>query len=179
MLEIRKQRGPQRSIHERQRRRRTMRRVVLSVVILVVLLVASAVIYVWYVGQHPSEKALQTVDTRSAAPTIKTPTVDPNAPVGIAQESFSGTAAPGSNASITVKTNPGAACQITVKVNNNNATLLPDTGLVPKIADEFGIIDWSWTVPKNILPGILPVEITCANAAKKSAYYKANLEVTK
>ena len=71
--------------------------------------------------------------------------------------------------------NPGAACQISVKVNN---AALPDTGLVPKIADEFGIVTWSWTVPKNVLSGKWPVEMTCANEAKKSAYYKADLEVT-
>jgi hypothetical protein len=129
-------------------------------------------------GKQTPQQAVQTADTRSAAPTIKTYTPAPDAPVGISQQSFSETATPGSNASITIKTNPGAACQITVKVNNNNNALLPDTGLVPKIADEFGIIDWSWTIPKNILPGKLPVEITCANAAKKSGYYKADLIVT-
>lgn len=175
MLEIRKKRlGKKRSIHERQRRKRTVVRVTVTTIILTLLFVVSAVVYVWYMGQHPIQQATQPIDTRSAAPTIKTYKPAADAAVGIAEESFTGTTAPGSNATITIKTNPGAACQITVKVNN---TALPDTGLVPKIADEFGIATWSWTVPKNVLPGKWPVEITCANEAKKSAYYKADLEV--
>lgn len=176
MLEIRKRRlGKKRSIHERSRRKRTIIRVAVTVVTLVALFAAAAVVYVWYMGQHPLQQAVQKVDTRSVAPTIKTYKPAPDAAVGIVEESFTGTTAPGSNATITIKTNPGAACQITVKVNN---AALPDTGLVPKIADEFGIVTWSWTVPKNVLPGKWPVEMTCANEAKKSAYYKADLEVT-
>lgn len=174
MLEIRKNRfGQQRSIHERQRRKRTVRRVVVAVFFLLIGLVVGGIIYVWYMGQHPGGQTTQKIDTKSTAPTIRTYTLPEDAPVGIVQQSFSGSATPGSNAALSIKTNPGAACQITVKVNN---TPLPDTGLVPKIADEFGIVNWSWTIPLNVLPGKWPVEITCANA-KKSAYHKVDLEV--
>lgn len=177
MLEIRKSRfGQQRSVHERGRRKRTARRVAFAVVILLFLLIVAAIVYVWYTGRHPVQQVIQTVDTRSTAPTVKTYTPAPDAPVAIVQQAFSGPATPGSNASLSIKTNPHAPCQITVKVNN---APLPDTGLVPKIADEFGIVDWSWTVPKNVLPGKWPVEVTCANEAKKSAYYKVDLEVTR
>ncbi len=175
MLEIRKTRaGQKRSIHERKRQRRTVKRVVLTIVILLLVILLAAVIYVWYMGRHPNEQVMQTVNTGSAAPTLKTYKPPDDAVVGIVQQTFSGAAKPGSNSSISIKTNPGAACQITVKVNN---ALLPDTGLVPKIADEFGIVNWSWTVPKNVLRGKWPVEITCANA-KNSAYYRVDLEVT-
>lgn len=176
MLEIRKNRfGQQRSIHERERRKRTAKRVVFAVVILLVLIICGAIVYVWYMGRHPVKQTSQ-IDTTSAAPTIKTYTPADDAVVSIVQESYSGPeVAAGSNASISIKTNPGAACQITVKVNNS---FLADTGLVPKIADEFGIVNWSWSIPKNILPGTWPVEITCANA-KKSAYYKADLVVAR
>lgn len=177
MLEIRKgSSGQQRTIHERQRRKNTLRRTVSAVVILLFLLIIAAVIYVWYMGQHPVQQTAQTIDTSSAAPTIKAYTPADDAPVGIVQEAFIAQVTPGANASISIKTNPKAACQITVKVNN---TPLPDTGLIPKNADEFGLVEWSWTVPKNVLPGKWPVEITCASAAKKSAYYKVDLEVTK
>lgn len=177
MLEIRKTRGgKQRSIHEREHRKRTVRRTVGTIVILLFLMIISAVVYVWYMGRHPIEQATQIVNTGSAAPTIKAPAVDPNARVGIVQQSFSGTVVAGSNASISIKTNPEAACQISVRVNT---TVLPDTGLVPKIADEFGIVEWSWSIPAGLAAGKLPVEITCANEAKKSAYYKTELEVKK
>lgn len=175
MLEIRKVRiGRQRSIHERERRKRAVRRTVSAVVILLLLMLIGAVVYVWYMGQQPVQQSAQTVNTGSAAPNIKTYKPADDAPVGIVQQSFSGLVAPGSNASINIKTNAGAACQISVKINN---TPLPDTGLVPKIADEFGIAEWSWSVPVSTPKGSWPVEITCANVAKKSAYYKAYLEV--
>lgn len=176
MLEIRKKRfGQQRSIHEQQRRRRTLRRTVVVIFILLLLMLIGGVLYVWYMGRHPVQQTTQTVDTSSTAPKIKTYTPAPDAPVSIVLQTFSGSVASGSNASISIKTNPKAACQISVKVNNS---LLPDTGLIPKTADEFGLVNWSWTVPKNVVTGSLPVEITCANDAKKSAYYRADLIVT-
>lgn len=175
MLEIRKQRfGQQRTIHERHRRKRTATRVGVAVLVLVMLFIVGAVIYVWYVGQRPVQQAVETVNTQSAAPILKGYTPDPDAPVGIVQQSFSDPMPAGSNAAISIKTNPGAACQISVKVNN---TALPDTGLVPKIADEFGLVNWSWTVPKGTLVGKWPVDVTCANEAKKSAFYRAYLEI--
>jgi hypothetical protein len=177
VLEIRKnQFGGGRSIHERNQRKRTAGRVIVAAAILLVLSIAGAVVYVWYMGRHPLPQAVQTVDTRSAAPTVKTYTPSPDAPVGIVLQTFTGSTAAGSNAALSIKTNPGAACQISVKVNNAS---LPDSGLVPKIADEFGIVDWSWNVPKNVLPGKWPVEVACANEAKKSAQYKVELEVTR
>lgn len=176
MLEIRKKRfGQQRSIHEQQRSRRTLRRTVVVVFILIFVMVVAGVLYVWYMGQHPVQVTTQKIDTSSAAPTIKTYTPAPDAPVSIVLQAFSDTVASGSNASISIKTNPKAACQIGVKVNN---TPIPDTGLIPKNADEFGLVNWSWTVPKNVVTGTIPVEITCANEAKKSAYYRADLKVT-
>lgn len=176
MLEIRSQRfGSKRSVHERRRRRQTARRTTTAAVILLVLMLLTGVIYVWYMGRHPARQVVKTI-TPSAAPSIKAPKVSPDAPVSIVQQTFSGSVPAGGNAGLSIKTNPGAACQITVKVNS---APLPDAGLVPKIADEFGMVDWSWTVPRNVLPGKWPTEVTCANDQKKSAYYRVELEVTR
>lgn len=162
--------------HQRIQRVNRIKNIVIAVTMLLLVLLVGGVVYTWYVGQHPLQSATQTVDTSSIAPKIKTYTPAPDANIGIVQQTFTATAAPGDNASISIKTNPGAACQISVKANNQ---YLPDTGLTPKVADEFGIVDWSWSVPKGVLPGSWPVEITCANAAKKSAYYKVDLTVTR
>lgn len=164
-----------RSIHERRHRKRMVARTFIAIGILLLLLIVAAVVYVWYMGQHPSQPTTQQIDTTSIAPKLKPPTFDPNAPVGIVRQTFSGSVTAGSNAAITVKTQPKAVCQITVKVKETN---LPDNGLVPKMADEFGMVDWSWTVPKNVPTGKWPVEITCANDAKKSGYLKEELVVT-
>lgn len=174
-LEIHKNAQTGRSIHERQQRKRTIQRIIVSVSILLILFVGGAIAYVWYMGQHPVQIEQKKIDTTPNAPVLKANQMPADAVVGIVQQTFSATVTQGSNASLSIKTNPKAACQISVKVNN---TVLPDTGLVPKVADEFGIVNWSWTVPKNVLIGTWPVEVTCANE-KKSAYFRAMLEVTR
>lgn len=177
MLELKKQRFPiaKKSIHQRQRRRRALKRTLIAVSILLLLIIGAALVYVWYMGQNSAESAVQKpVNTGSLAPKLKAPQIADDAPVGIVQQTFSSEVAGGGNAMISIKTNPKAACQIAVKVNK---TSLPDSGLVPKIADEFGMVDWSWTVPKGIVAGEWPVEITCANQSGRSAYYKARLQV--
>lgn len=177
MLEIKKKKfAPKRANPENYRRRRTAKRVIVATVVLLTLLIVGALVYVWYMGKHPAKTALsQPVDTSSVAPKIKVHTPPPDAPVGIVQQTFSGAVKSGNNASISVKTNAKAACQIAVKVGGK--TPLSDSGLVPKIADDFGLVDWSWTVPKGVLAGTWPVEITCANESNRSAYFKVNLVI--
>lgn len=179
MLEIKKNRfTSKKAAYERYRKRRTARRITVAAVVLLVLLIAGAVFYVWYMGKRPDETALSTpIDTTSAAPKIKTHTPPPDAPVGLVQQTFSGTVKSGSNAAISVKTNAGAACTITVKMSDRDKSQLKDSGLVPKVADEFGMVDWSWTVPKGVSSGSWLVEITCANESGRSGYLKADLIV--
>lgn len=66
----------------------------------------------------------------------------------------------GENASITIRTNPEAECAITVKYNNVAAV---DSGLVTKLADEFGVASWSWTLAASAPAGKWPIEVNCKN----------------
>ena len=174
MLEIRKNLlSKDRTVHERMRARRMALRTFVAISVLLALLIVTAIVYVWYMGRYANQITQPIVET----PTKQTlqpykPAFD--APVGIVQQSFSGTVSPGSVAKISIKTNPGAVCQILVRAPKEP---LPDTALVPKTADAYGIADWSWTVPKDIAPAKWSVEVTCANEAKKSGFYRAYLEV--
>ena len=49
---------------------------------------------------------------------------------------------------------------------------------MPKTADEYGVVGWSWTVEANRSAGVYPVDITCARDGM-SGYRRADLEVTK
>lgn len=175
MLELRKTRfGQKRSIHERKRRRRTATRVVVVVVILVFLLLIAGVMYAWYMGRNPEQRVVQTVPASTQRTTINPYEPAADAAVSIVLQSLTTPVKPGNNVAMTIKTNPKAACQIIVKANGS---ALPDTGLIPKVADEYGVVGWSWTVPGTVPAAKWPIEVTCANTAKKSAYYKAELEI--
>ena len=67
---------------------------------------------------------------------------------------------PGSNASITIRTNPAAVCTISVK---QAEAKMEDSGLSKKTADEFGMLSWAWTVKPTDPVGKWPINITCKN----------------
>lgn len=174
MLEINKQRlGKERTVHDKIRARRTAVRTVVFVLILLVALIIAAIIYVWYMGKYPNQITQPIVTT--PAKTIEPYKPSDDAQVGVSEQSFSGTVTRGSVANISIKTTPGAACQIIVLAPKE---ILKDTALIPKIADEYGMLDWSWKVPKDISPATWQVDITCANKAKHSGFYRTHLVIT-
>lgn len=164
-----------RQSQQASRAARALRRSLFAFAILLILVVIAGVLYTWYMSQQPLPPTVQQ-QTLSPAKTLKmTPkTPDPDAPVGVVLQSLTTPLKPPANAALNIKTTPGAACKIDVKYNNVAAQ---DAGLVPKIADEFGLVQWTWSVPSGIVPGKWPVEATCANT-KNSGYYRAELEVT-
>ena len=50
------------------------------------------------------------------------------------------------------------------------------SGLVKKIADEFGVVTWAWTVPAGTPQGTWPVNVSCKNK-KYSAVVSSDLVV--
>lgn len=62
------------------------------------------------------------------------------------------------NASLAIRTCPEAACSITVTYANE---ISKDAGLLPKPADEFGVVQWTWTVESSRPVGKWPVDVTC------------------
>lgn len=87
----------------------------------------------------------------------------PDAVVGVAVQMITSPLVPGSNAMINIKTNNDAKCKITVVYNKVPST---DSGLSDKVADEFGVVSWTWTVEPTAPLGSWPVTVTCANEKK-------------
>lgn len=132
---------------------------VLSVVLLV-LIVGVGVGYIWYNGQNgDNEIASQETIEPTKPPLVKKPTqLADNAKVGASVQALTSPTLPGDNSSITVKTNPDAKCTISVIYDKTPST---DSGLIPKNADEYGVVNWTWTVEKSAPIGKWPVKVTC------------------
>jgi hypothetical protein len=140
---------------------KTVRNVTISAVVLLVLVVGGGVAYIWYVGQDEAANIAAIPAPVEAAPA---PVVKPTKPAADAKQSaavqmLSSPVAPGENASIMVKTNAESECTIRVEYNNVPST---DSGLKPKVADDFGVVSWTWTVESTVPVGTWPVDVVCA-----------------
>lgn len=146
----------------------------ISAVILIILAVAAGVLYTWYVGQQDNskyiDKAKEPVVTKT---TVKAPVQQAaNAKASASVQSLTSPVNPGSNAGVTVRTNPEATCKITVVYNKIASK---DSGLVDKKADEYGMVDWTWTVEESVPVGKWPVTVTCSLDEKRSAVVVGDL----
>jgi hypothetical protein len=146
-------------------------------VTLLVLLIAAGVGYTWYMSEYgESTQSIQPpAAPRGGVQNTTRPKIPDTASIGVSVQSITSPVTPGSNASIMVKTNPEANCDVSVVYDKAPAK---DSGLVQKKADEYGIVEWTWTVDSNAPLGSWPVEVTCANK-KNSAVVKNDLRVVK
>lgn len=163
------------SIRGRRRTHRRKTALIVTVVALsfMVLLVVAGLIYLWWMGNHTTITPTTLPNTNSVVATPRK--VADNIPVGVALSSFNSPASVGSDTSISIRTLPGAACSISVTYSDTEK--VNDIALVPKIADDYGSVNWNWKVPTGQKPGKWPVEVTCARN-DKSGYYKDYLVVT-
>jgi hypothetical protein len=140
---------------------KTVRNVTISAVVLLVLVVGGGVAYIWYVGQDETANTAAIPAPVEAAPA---PVIKPTKPAADAKQSaavqmLTSPVTPGENASIMVKTNAESECTIKVEYNKVPST---DSGLKPKVADDFGVVSWTWTVEETVPVGKWPVEVVCA-----------------
>lgn len=173
---LRELKGSTTTHHGRRRAKRRRLAVILTIVILILLLalMTTALIYVWYTGTKTEVKTPSLQTTLQSTPKAP-PTVPADTPVGVSISTLSSPIAAGSNASVSVRTKQKAACTIALTYGTEKST---DSGLVPKTADEYGVVSWSWSVETNRPAGTYPLEITCARDGK-SGYRRADLVVTK
>lgn len=154
-----------------------VRNIAITVVALLVLAIGGGVGYTWYMGQQavPAAPVSASIETAPTAPAPKHVQPAANAPASAAIQMLSSPVAPGSNASIDVKTNPGADCTISVLYNKVAST---DSGLSHKVADDYGLISWTWTIEKTVPLGKWPVKVTCIHN-KLSAVVQGDIVVAK
>jgi hypothetical protein len=148
---------------------------ILSIVVLLMVLVGGGVAYTWYVGNNDAyetpagpEPAANPVEALT-----KPREIAPDAKFGASVQFITSPVEPGKNSSISIKTRPEAECEIVVEYDEVKSE---DSGLVPKKADEYGIVGWTWTVEDYQPVGKWPVEVTCAYG-EQSAFVRSELRV--
>jgi hypothetical protein len=154
-----------------------LRNVLIGASVLTVLLVGAGLAYTWYVGQQAVVSEAPVADEPVATVQQQGPHKPaPDAVVGISKQYITSPVTPGDNASLSVKTNAEASCEITVTYGKltEEDKQSTDSGLRDRVADEYGLVSWTWTVESSRPLGTWPVEVTCANE-EKSAYLQVDL----
>lgn len=147
--------------------------VIFTASFIAILLISVGFLYTWAVGKNiknVEEKTDTTVKSNVAK------TVDPadNVPVGVALQSITPEAFPDSKVSLTIRTIKNSDCKIAIR--NEKKETMNDPSITNKIADEYGIADWSWIVPKNASLGKWIVDVNCSRN-QKAGYYRADFLV--
>ncbi len=151
-----------------------VRNVLISIVVLLALLVAIGLAYTFFAGGEGPNSNTASEPTQPKEPVITPTAPSPNAKASAAVEFLTTPVTTGSNASITVKTVATSTCKITAVYNNVAST---DSGLTQKVANDYGIAEWTWTVGADVPTGTWPVTVTCTYHTR-SAVVKADLQVT-
>lgn len=159
--------------YTKKRRRKTARIATVVTAILFLLLLGAGIFYTWYMGRNKPAEVKELSTQKLVNPLPKTSKPNENTPIGIGLQTFTSPVVRGKNSSIGIRTTPTAACSIHLEYDGLASK---DTGLIPKVADEFGSVSWTWTVEASRPVGKWPVEIVCAYNGR-SAYYRADLVV--
>ncbi len=138
---------------------KTVRNIAIMFVVLLVLLVGAAVAYTWLSGGEQKTVTIADPKTKPQLVEKEKRTLDPKAPVGASIQSLSSPVDPGQNVLLVVRTKPEATCTVIVEYNKVKST---DSGLSEKVADYYGMVQWSFQVPVDAPLGPAPVTITCA-----------------
>jgi hypothetical protein len=148
-----------------------------SALILLVLMMCGGTIYIYIMDKGTGSK-IETLPAANIATDdqpIKPMQPSVNAPEGAAIQMLSSPVAPGSDASVSVQTNPGSTCTIVVAYSKSNSTA---AGLIAATADAFGSVNWDWTVDANAPLGTWPVKITCTYHSHVG-FVQGDLQITK
>lgn len=157
---------------------RPLRKILFSAFVLLVLIMAGGAVYVFMTGGSEAPVTINAAPASATEPTeIKPRQVAPNTPESAAVQIMSPAVRPGGSASISVKTLPGSACTIAVTYTDQKIPS-KSAGLIPALSDDFGTVNWSWTVDDYAPAGSWPVTVTCAHN-NKSAVVQADLVVVR
>lgn len=152
-----------------------LKRIGLSALILLIAFVGAGFAEVYFSDQKSASDNLKPTATALYQQIKPPPAPGPNANVGVAEQAFDNPVNPGSNTSMIIQTTAGAKC--TLVETNSSGKQVSSPGLVPKTADAYGSVTWSWYIPKNTIVGDYPVKVTC-RLGKNWAVYDDTLTVT-
>jgi len=160
-------------VDKKLRAKKFIKKTLVSIFVLLFLFIGTGVAYTWYMGRNVDTSLLTEPVEYKPTPVIKRVEQSENVPESVAIQSLTSPVLPGSNASITIRTNQKSLCNISVIYNEIASK---DSGLVDKPSDEYGMVSWSWTVESSVPIGKWPVKVTCTRD-EKSAVVVGNLNV--
>lgn len=154
---------------------KVIKNMAITALVLLVVLIAIGAAYIWFVGKNANVDISQadTTDTAAQQTTLKHVQPAANTPESASVQMLSSPVVPGSNVTMSVKTKPYSECLISVIYDKTAST---DSGLVTKKADDFGTVEWTWTVEASAPLGKWPAKVTCSYAGK-SAVVVGDLEL--
>ena len=155
---------------------RLIRNIGISIVALFLLVVGAGVGYTWYMGQDTSTASVVPVEepVAASAPATKRQPPGPDAKASASVQQLTSPVTPGTKTTIYVRSNPTAVCKIAVEYNKVPSV---DPALIEKTTDEFGMVDWTWTVDIGAAKGKWPVTVTCSLDEHRSAVVQGDLIV--
>ena len=171
-MQVAKQKNMPKKARERKRRNKI---IVVMIINTLVLIIIGLILVIWIIWQN-GQKAIdvEPLPVKETPKIVEAPKPDPTGPVGVSTQVFTSPVQQGGNVSFVIRTRPEAACSITVTYDKD---ISKDAGLLPKTADEFGVVQWTWTVESSRPVGKWPVDVTCA-LGKESGYHREELVVT-
>jgi hypothetical protein len=153
--------------------KKNIRNMIVGVVLLSAIFVSAGIAYTWYTGRNITEDTVKDEPIVTSTPVVNHVQPADNVAESVSIQSLNSPITPGSNASVSIKTNPYSDCTIVVTYDKTESA---DSGLVPKTADDWGTLSWTWTVGNNVPIGKWPVKITCV-WHERSAVVIGDLEV--
>lgn len=159
-------------VKKAERVKRFIRNTAIATAVVFVVLVGAGVAYTWWMGKTPAPVVVLE-EQSTPPPRVEATPVAENSPVSASVQSLTSPVLVGDNVLLTVKTRPDATCTIKVEYNKIPSN---DSGLVARVADDFGIVTWSWTVDQSAPVGKWPVTVTCV-LGERSAVVVGDLVV--
>jgi hypothetical protein len=138
-------------------RNRTWLKVLVTTAVLFAIFIGGGLAYTYFGPENKDAKKVVT-EQKDLPKTVAAKEQSKDNAASVAILSLSTPVKPGENAQVLVRTNQRGNCKITVEYDKKPES---DSGLVPKQADEYGSVTWTWTVNKAAPPGRWPVRVTC------------------
>ena len=152
----------------------TIKKTLISMGVLLGLIIIAGVVYVYITGRQAEKAAPKEAAVPEEKLVVRAPQEPgPDAPESAAVQYLDSPVKAGENSTITVTTGPKSACTIVMAYKD---VVSKDSGLMPKTADAYGSVTWTWTVDKSAAVGKWPVKVTCTRN-KKIGYVEGYLEV--
>ena len=160
-----------------KRTSKVLRKVVISSIVLVLLFASAGFGYTYYIDKQNNIalKSSTNASDQQQGETITPAKPSPNAPEDVSLEVLTTPIARSQTNMVSIKTQADSTCSIAVTYLGG--LVAHDPGLTPKTADDFGSVNWNWTISPSAPVGQGSVKIIC-KFYKKSAMVEGSFQVT-